>query len=63
MAQRIGIIDQGKIVARGTSKELMEQTKTKSLEEAFLALTGKTIRKENAEKFAWIKMRKRRMGR
>ncbi len=63
MAKRIGIIDQGKIVARGTTKELIEQTKTKSLEEAFLTLTGKTIRRENAEKFAWIKMRKRRMRR
>ena len=63
MAQRIAIIDQGKIVARGTSKELIKQTKTKSLEEAFLALTGKKIREENTEKFAWMKMRKRRMGR
>lgn len=44
IAQRIAIIDQGKIIASGTSEELEIQTQTDSLEEAFLALTGKTIR-------------------
>ncbi len=48
MADRIAIIDHGKIIATGTPKELMEQTKTKSLEEAFLSLTGATIRDEEA---------------
>lgn len=47
-ANRIAIIDHGKIIAQGTAKELEEQTQTNSLEEAFLALTGKTIREENA---------------
>lgn len=48
VAQRIAIIDHGKIVAQGSSQELKEQTNTPSLEEAFLALTGSTIRDEKA---------------
>ena len=48
IAQRIAIIDHGKIIASGTSQELKEQTSTESLEEAFLALTGETIREESA---------------
>ncbi|MDD5050142.1 MAG: ATP-binding cassette domain-containing protein [Candidatus Pacebacteria bacterium] len=48
VAQRIAIIDHGTIVASGTADSLKEQTSTKSLEEAFLALTGKTIREEEA---------------
>jgi ABC-2 type transport system ATP-binding protein len=46
VAQRIAIIDHGKIVAMGTAATLREETETESLEEAFLALTGKTIRAE-----------------
>lgn len=46
VAQRIAVIDHGKIIASGTAAELREQTSTGSLEEAFLALTGKTIRDE-----------------
>jgi len=46
VAQKIAIIDHGKIVAQGTPAELKQQTKTTSLEDAFLALTGKTIREE-----------------
>jgi ABC-2 type transport system ATP-binding protein len=45
-AQRIAIIDHGKIVASGTGQQLKEKTKTKSLEEAFLKLTGSNIREE-----------------
>lgn len=48
VAQRIAIIDHGKIVAQGTSQDLKQQTGTASLEEAFLALTGSTIRDEAA---------------
>ena len=45
-AQCIAIIDHGKIVASGTTNELTTKTKTNSLEEAFLALTGSEIREE-----------------
>jgi ABC-2 type transport system ATP-binding protein len=48
VAHRIAVIDHGKIVAIGTSQELRERTNTQSLEEAFLALTGTTIRDETA---------------
>lgn len=48
IAQRIAIIDHGKIIASGTSPELKQQTSTNSLEEAFLTLTGDTIRDESA---------------
>ena len=48
VAQRIAIIDHGKLVAQGTSQELQAQTKTESLEGAFLALTGSSIRDEGA---------------
>ena len=46
VAQRVGVIDHGRIVAQGSSQELKARTKTESLEEAFLALTGTTIRDE-----------------
>jgi ABC-2 type transport system ATP-binding protein len=49
VAHRIAIIDHGALVAQGTSAELKEQTKTDSLEKAFLALTGSTIRDERAD--------------
>jgi ABC-2 type transport system ATP-binding protein len=48
VAHRVGVIDHGKLVAVGTPSEIKEQTKTESLEEAFLALTGSTIRDESA---------------
>jgi ABC-2 type transport system ATP-binding protein len=46
VAERIAIIDHGKIVASGTTAELTKQTKTKSLEAAYLKLTGETTRDE-----------------
>jgi ABC-2 type transport system ATP-binding protein len=48
VAHRIAIIDHGKIVAQGTSQQLKEQTGSETLEESFLALTGSTIRQEDA---------------
>ena len=49
VAHRIAIIDHGKIVAQGTAAELKAQTGADSLEGAFLALTGTTIRDERAD--------------
>ena len=46
IAQKVAVIDHGKIVAQGTSVQLMKQTKKRSLEEAFLELTGHAIRSE-----------------
>jgi ABC-2 type transport system ATP-binding protein len=48
VAERIAIIDHGTIVARGTSAELCRKTKTKTLEEAYLKLTGETLRDESS---------------
>lgn len=48
MADRIAIIDHGKIVAQGTPWDLKKLTDTDSLEEAFLSLTGKELRDEHA---------------
>jgi ABC-2 type transport system ATP-binding protein len=47
-ADRIAIIDHGKIVATGTAKQLAKQTGTESLEEAYLELTGRTVRDETS---------------
>ena len=64
MAQRIAVIDQGKIVASGTAKELEKQTGKETLEEAFLELTGKNIREEAASNLDRMrKFRKMRPGR
>jgi ABC-2 type transport system ATP-binding protein len=46
VAQRIAIIDHGKIVAVGTASELKMQTGADTLEQAFLKLTGTSIRAE-----------------
>jgi ABC-2 type transport system ATP-binding protein len=48
VAHRIAIIDHGRIVAQGSPQELKQQTGTDSLEKAFLALTGTSIREESA---------------
>lgn len=46
-AHRVAIIDHGKIIAAGTPLQLKKQTRTKSLEEAFLKITGHDIREES----------------
>jgi ABC-2 type transport system ATP-binding protein len=48
VAHRVGVIDHGKLVAQGTPQAIKEQTGTASLEDAFLKLTGSTIRDEAA---------------
>lgn len=49
VAQRIAIIDHGKIIATGTSKQLTDLTSTKNLEQAYLKLTGEGTRDEVSE--------------
>ena len=48
VAQRVFIIDGGRIIAQGSPQELKQQTGSETLEQAFLALTGSTIREEEA---------------
>lgn len=49
VADRIIVIDHGKIVEEGTANDLKRQTSTNSLEDAFLNLTGRTIRDEESD--------------
>jgi ABC-2 type transport system ATP-binding protein len=49
VAHRIGIIDHGKLAAQGTPAEIKQQAGVATLEDAFLALTGSTIREEGAD--------------
>lgn len=58
-ADRIAVIDHGKIVAGGSLAELKKITGANNLEEAFLSLTGYDIREENAGSLD--KMRNHRM--
>ncbi len=48
IAERIAIIDHGRIIAIGSTKELIKKTKTDTLEEAFISLTGSAIRDQEA---------------
>ena len=49
VSSRIAIMDHGRIVALGSSRELKQQTGQQTLEEAFLALTGAALRDETAD--------------
>lgn len=46
LSDKIVIIDHGNIILEGTAEEIKEKTQKDSLEEAFIELTGKTIREE-----------------
>ena len=50
LCDRIGIINQGRLVAIGTVNEIIAQTEMRTLEEAFIALTGGV---EERELLAW----------
>ncbi|MHB8854699.1 MAG: ABC transporter ATP-binding protein [Ignavibacteriaceae bacterium] len=57
VADRIAIIDHGKIVASGTPEQLKAQTEKDNLEDAFLELTGSKIREEEASGLDRMRMR------
>ncbi len=59
VAERIAVIDHGKIVAHGTLDELKKHTSTNTLEEAFLKLTGTEIREEEAGAADHLRMARR----
>jgi ABC-2 type transport system ATP-binding protein len=63
IAQRIAIIDHGKIIAAGSAAELIKQTQTTSLEEAFLKLTGSAIREEESNATDRLRNRAKMFGR
>lgn len=62
IAHRIAIIDHGKMIASGSAASLKEQTKTISLEQAFLFLTGHAIREEAASGADHMRMARRMWG-
>ncbi|MBU1000445.1 ATP-binding cassette domain-containing protein [Patescibacteria group bacterium] len=59
VAQKIAIIDQGKIIAQGTVTDLKNKTQSSTLEETFLKLTGKKIREEKADGVEKMRTRRR----
>jgi len=61
-ADTIAIIDHGSIVASGTGDELKRHTRKDSLEEAFLELTGRNIREEDASELEHLRMMRRVRG-
>ncbi len=62
IAQRIAIIDHGKIIATGSSEQLQQQTQTDSLEDAFLKLTGDVIRDQDASATDRLRTRRQQRG-
>ncbi len=47
-ANQIAIMDHGKVLTVGSLQDLLQKTDTKTLEQAFLSLTGNEIRDEEA---------------
>ncbi len=43
LSDRVGVIDNGKLIELGTPRELMEKHEAKNLEEVFLNITGRRI--------------------
>ncbi len=63
IADRLAIMDHGKIIATGSPGDLKSQTGTSNLEDAFLALTGKSIRDEEISGIDRLRNMRRRGGR
>jgi ABC-2 type transport system ATP-binding protein len=61
VASQIAIIDQGKIVAQGTIEELREKTGKQNLEEAYLDITGSTVRAEESTNLDRMRIRRQMM--
>ncbi|MBN1385790.1 ATP-binding cassette domain-containing protein [Candidatus Woesearchaeota archaeon] len=58
-ADEIIIIDHGRIMKKGSLQKLKKSTKSRSLEEAFLKITGKTIREDHASKLDRMRLVRR----
>jgi ABC-2 type transport system ATP-binding protein len=63
VADRIAIIDHGKIIAEGTAADLKSATEAETLEQAFLKLTGSGIREEEVSSTDRMRQMARLFGR
>ena len=63
VAAEVAVIDRGKIIAQGTPADLKQKTNAATLEDAFLNLTGRKIREEEAGAIDHMRMRRRRFHR
>lgn len=59
VADRVTIVDRGKIVAEGTPASLKKKTKTRTLEDAFIQLTGRKLRDEDASDIETLRQHKK----
>lgn len=59
VAKKVAVIDSGKIIALGSPEELKQKTRKKTLEDAFLDLTGRQIREEEASGVEQMRMHQR----
>jgi ABC-2 type transport system ATP-binding protein len=59
VADRIAVIDHGRIVAEGTAATLRQETGGRTLEDAFIALTGRSIREAEAAPIDRMRMMRR----
>lgn len=62
MADYIAIIDHGQIVGSGTVAQLLKQTHTQGLEDAYLEITGKDIRAETLSQLDSMRMKAKKRG-
>ncbi|MGC8775822.1 MAG: ATP-binding cassette domain-containing protein [Minisyncoccia bacterium] len=59
IANKIAIIDKGKIIALDSPENIKKQVRADSLEEAFINLTGHTLREEGADSLGLMRLRRR----
>ena len=59
VADQVTIIDHGKIIAQGTPAALKKRARAKSLEDAFIRLTGHTLRDEDASNIEGLRMQRK----
>ncbi len=59
VATQVTIVDHGKIIAQGTPDSLKKKSKTKTLEDAFIKLTGKTLLDEDASNLESLRNQKK----
>ena len=59
VADQIAVIDHGRIIAEGTAAALRQETGDRTLEDAFIALTGHSIREDEAAPVDRMRMMRR----